>query len=116
MHEFRLSYPLFNVHNLFIFLISAHISLFSTATLTQIFFLSDGNILPLNQFFTCHHDRYHLSLARGHSTPLLVTVVFFGSLCVQLVEQTALAAVVTVPLLGFDDASLAQIPQGAADG
>ena len=81
MHEFQLSYPLFNVDNLFIFLISAHLSLFSTATLTQIFFLSDGNILPLNQFFTCHHDRYHLSLARGHSTPLLVTVVFFWGHC-----------------------------------
>ena len=45
MHEFQLSYPLFNVDNLFIFLISAPISLFSTATLTQILFLSDGNIV-----------------------------------------------------------------------
>ena len=44
-----------------------------------------------------------------------MTVVFFASLCVQLVEQTAFAAVVTVPLFGFDHASLAQIPQGAPD-
>ena len=44
---------------------------------SYLFSLSVG-ILRVNKFtFTCHHDKYHLSLAREHSTPLLVTVVIF---------------------------------------
>ena len=95
----------------------AHISIFSIATLTPIFSLSAGNKTlrwisssPVTMTgTTCH-------LQEGIVLPCMWRWYFFASLRVQLVKQTAFAAVVTVPLFGFDDARLAQIPQGASDG
>ena len=64
---------------------------------------------------TCHDDRYHLP-PNGRSTPLVVGGIFFALLCSDFIEQTRLAALCPIPLLGGEIPATAQISQGSADG